>query len=452
MKKRSMRNVRRRQSLADALFFLSAIFLLIILQYIFLRPSPVNILRTQLTPRERIVQNNETAFPVFKSEKATATVRGYIAKETESFDSQLNGGSFDARNKLVIGYSIMYQNDRIVSIRFSEQKRLLGRPTELTTRFMTLDLGSGRELAFKDLFVKADTFGSLLYDYFKQDHPNDLSIPQLFGLLKLTPEAVRQFWIEPGKLGFTLNFQNPTEAHDQKRMAIAATVLNGMVKPEYVTTGEDQAPLPVTYAMSSKPKPADEIDPNGKLIALTFDDGPGQYTDRVLDVLKQYHAHATFFMIGRQVGGRASTVNRVVTEGNEIGNHSWDHVSLPSIGQSRLSQEIFDTQRAIQAATGGYTPVLMRPPYGAVTPAVQNYLASQGLKTALWTADTQDWRHQDNSQSTYAAIMGAAKDGQVILVHDIHLASVEAVERAIPELRQQGYQLVTMSELGRYRH
>jgi peptidoglycan/xylan/chitin deacetylase (PgdA/CDA1 family) len=94
----------------------------------------------------------------------------------------------------------------------------------------------------------------------------------------------------------------------------------------------------------------------------------------------------------------------------------------------------------------------MRPPYGAVTPAVQNYLASQGLKTALWTADTQDWRHQDNSQSTYAAIMGAAKDGQVILVHDIHLASVEAVERAIPELRQQGYQLVTMSELGRYRH
>ncbi|HJP80908.1 MAG TPA: polysaccharide deacetylase family protein [Candidatus Saccharimonadales bacterium] len=397
------------------------------------------------------MQNNETTFPVFKSEKATATVRGYIGKEAESFDSGLNGGSFDPRNKLVIGYTILYQDDRIASIRFSEQKRHAGQPTELATRFMTLDLGSGRELAFKDLFVKTEGFGSLLYDYFKQDHGNDLSIAQQFGLLKLTPENIHQFWVEPGYIGFMLNFQNPTESQDQKRMSIAGTVLSGSVKPEYITAKKGDTPLPVAYIVSSKPKPADEIDPNGKMIALTFDDGPGPFTDRVLDVLKQYHAHATFFMIGRQVGGRATTVNRVVTEGNEIGNHSWDHVSLPTIGQPRLTQEILDTQRAIQAATGGYTPILMRPPYGAVNPAVQNYLTSQGLRTALWTADTQDWRHQDNSQSTYAAIMGAANDGQVILVHDIHQASVEAVERAVPELRQQGYQLVTMSELERYR-
>ena len=233
-------------------------------------------------------------------------------------------------------------------------------------------------------------------------------------------------------------------------VTIKRSLLEDVLRPEYRggDEGKDIA-ISVPYTINERPRPANQIDPNQKMLALTFDDGPGNYTDRVLDALKRNRSHATFFVIGRQVSSHAGTVKRIISEGNEIGNHSWNHASLPLISYDQMKHEVEDTQRVIHDTTG-YTPVLMRPPYGAINNTVGIYLQSQHLQPALWNVDTEDWRYPD-AQAMYDRIVQSAGDGSVILLHDIHPTSVEAVERAIPVLVEQGYQLVTMSQLEQYR-
>lgn len=186
-------------------------------------------------------------------------------------------------------------------------------------------------------------------------------------------------------------------------------------------------------------------DPNGPMIALTFDDGPGIYTDRILHILTQNNAKATFFMVGNRVANYKEVVERVAAQGSEIAAHTWSHPDLTGLSRDGIASELSKSVRVLTAVTG--KPVtLMRPPYGSINDTVRAVCKEQGLSLIRWSVDTEDWRTRD-ADATYNEIMEEARDGSIILCHDIHEATADAMERVIPELIRRGYQLVTVTEL-----
>lgn len=188
------------------------------------------------------------------------------------------------------------------------------------------------------------------------------------------------------------------------------------------------------------------INLNGKMVALTFDDGPGPYTDRLLKCLKNNRAVATFFLVGTNIGNYKDTIKKMDKQGCEIGNHTMDHPQLSSLSASGIQNQIEGTNSKIRAITG-HGATLVRPPYGAYNGTVQ---ANAGLPLILWSIDTLDWKTR-NAQNTINVVMNEVKDGSIILMHDIHSPSVDAAEVLIPKLIASGYQLVTVSELAKYR-
>ncbi len=188
------------------------------------------------------------------------------------------------------------------------------------------------------------------------------------------------------------------------------------------------------------------IDPSKPMVALTYDDGPSQYTAGILDVLKKYHAHATFFELGNRVNWYPKTVKRIIDEGCELGNHSYDHAFLGSASKSSIQQQLSATDKELKAVAG-VSSVLFRPPYGAIGTNMKKY-ANKPL--ILWSIDTLDWESR-NATSIYNKVMSNVSDGDIILMHDIYHATEKATEQIVPALIKKGYQLVTVSEMAEYK-
>ena len=178
-------------------------------------------------------------------------------------------------------------------------------------------------------------------------------------------------------------------------------------------------------------------------IAFTFDDGPGEYTDELLDCLEQNNAHATFFMLGQNVGNWQSEVQRMVNIGCEIGSHSWDHQNLYNLDMDAVAKQFSDTDAALEAACGQKASVA-RAPYGNWN---EDIVSTVGKPFFTWSLDSMDWSYLDVNKDYDAVMNGDLTDGSIILMHDIHEPSVQAAIRMIPELVQKGYKLVTVSEL-----
>lgn len=198
-----------------------------------------------------------------------------------------------------------------------------------------------------------------------------------------------------------------------------------------------------------QPAQSEGIDPDKPMVALTFDDGPySPVTDRLLDLLEQYGGKATFFVVGNRVSSYTDSVQRAVDLGCEIGIHTWEHANLTKLGEDGILKQIDKTQAALQE-TAGYTSAVVRPPGGACNDFVKEVLGKQGLYLANWSVDTEDWKSR-NADSVYAEAMRSVQDGAIILCHDLYPSTADAMERVIPELIEQGYQLVTVSELISY--
>ena len=178
-------------------------------------------------------------------------------------------------------------------------------------------------------------------------------------------------------------------------------------------------------------------------IALTFDDGPGEYTDELLDCLEENNAHATFFMLGQNVGSWESTVQRMADIGCEIGSHSWDHPNLYDLSMDSVAKEFSDTDAALEKACGQKASVA-RAPYGNWS---DDIISTVGKPFFTWSLDSLDWSYLDVNKDYDAVMNGDLTDGSIILMHDIHEPSVQAAIKMIPELVQRGYKLMTVSEL-----
>ena len=178
-------------------------------------------------------------------------------------------------------------------------------------------------------------------------------------------------------------------------------------------------------------------------IAFTFDDGPGEYTNELLDCLEQNNAHATFFMLGQNVGSWESEVQRMADIGCEIGSHSWDHPNLYDLDMDAVAKEFSDTDAALEKACGQKASVA-RAPYGNWS---DDIISTVNKPFFTWSLDSLDWSYLDVNKDYDAVMNGDLTDGSIILMHDIHEPSVQAAIKMIPELVAKGYKLMTVSEL-----
>jgi peptidoglycan/xylan/chitin deacetylase (PgdA/CDA1 family) len=179
-----------------------------------------------------------------------------------------------------------------------------------------------------------------------------------------------------------------------------------------------------------------------KCVALTFDDGPGEHTEELLDHLDEYDAKATFYVLGSLVSEFPEIVERTHAEGHELGNHTWKHDDLTTLSPDGLTQDLERTDKAIQKVTGEL-PTTLRPPYGALNGDVRKATRHPII---LWDVDTMDWQSRDTTAVAKHALDETDR-GSVVLFHDIHQTSVDAIPDVLDGMHGQGYHFVTVSEL-----
>ena len=184
------------------------------------------------------------------------------------------------------------------------------------------------------------------------------------------------------------------------------------------------------------------INPNSKVVALTFDDGPSKHTNKILNTLERENARATFFVVGNKASFYQELLLKMVAGGNEIGNHSYSHKLLTRLSSEEFKKDIDKTQSIIFETTG-YTPRTIRPTYGGYS---DKLMSNTDLKLTLWDVDSSDWRYKSENRIV-KNVLNYVEDGDIILMHDTFARTASSVEKIIKALKKEGYIFVTVSEL-----
>ena len=212
----------------------------------------------------------------------------------------------------------------------------------------------------------------------------------------------------------------------------------------------------VSSPPAEKPQPATPAEPpttfslvhvDGPYIAMTFDDGPSEkLTPRLLNLLAAHHIKATFFVIGQNVVEHPEIVQRAAREGHQIGNHSWSHPNLGKMSDEGVRRELQKTEDAIKSATGA-RPTLLRPPYGSISVRQKKWIHDEfGYQIILWDVDPLDWKRPGPAVVSNRIIKGT-RAGSIVLSHDIHPGTIEAMPSTLDQLEAKGFKFVTVSEL-----
>ena len=215
----------------------------------------------------------------------------------------------------------------------------------------------------------------------------------------------------------------------------------------------ERSPAPDASESPAPAKPAGpkvvytNVPNDGNYIAITFDDGPNPVqTPRLLDILAKRNIKATFFLVGQCVKEYPAVVERMVREGHELGNHSWSHPNLGKMSDAAVKAQLQDTHDLI-VKTAGVAPKSFRPPYGSFSPRQQQWAYKEfGYKTILWGVDPFDWK-KPGASVIAQRIISQTKSGDIILAHDIHKQTVDAMEETLDGLIARGFRFATVSEL-----
>ncbi len=402
---------------------------------------------TRNTAREKV----SIEYPVTKSEKINHTIANAIDKTDRDFRSAvLLATTFDKPLTETISYQVTHNNSVALSIIVNIKQDMHGAHPVSLTHFWTFDKKSGEVISLSDLTEQSEkAIGEIvaaarnnINETIKQCRQAELDLNGI-----ITKEALSNFIITDNgnSLAWPLGQASllPSSYGEMTITVPISSVSKYLQNP----TARKLANIPKPPEPKPTPTPAAPTATNsgGKMIALTFDDGPGPYTAQLLDILEQYGAKATFFLIGSKVSAQADVLRRMHTRGHQLGNHSWSHPELPKLPVGQIAGEIDRTNDAIKQATG-ITPAILRPPYGAVNGVVLEQLRLRGMSSILWSVDTRDWADR-NSEIVCSRAVAGAHPGAIILMHDIHQTSVNAVPCILNALKQQGYSFVTVQGL-----
>jgi peptidoglycan/xylan/chitin deacetylase (PgdA/CDA1 family) len=218
--------------------------------------------------------------------------------------------------------------------------------------------------------------------------------------------------------------------------------------PKAVSPNADREATAKTPAPPKEPAITfNSVHVDGPYIAMTFDDGPSAtLTPKLLDLLAARHIKATFFVIGENVAEHPEVVARAASEGHEIANHSWSHPNFGKMSQESVRSQLRRTDDAIKSAIGK-SPTLLRPPYGSITEREKRWIHDEfGYDIILWDVDPLDWK-RPGPAVVRNRILKETRPGSIVLSHDIHPGTIEAMPSTFDELEAKGFKFVTVSEL-----
>ena len=187
---------------------------------------------------------------------------------------------------------------------------------------------------------------------------------------------------------------------------------------------------------------------NHKYVALTFDDGPsGRYTRQLLDGLLERGVKATFLLCGYRMLEYPDITRRIFDEGHEIGYHGYSHKNMKTMSRRDIAAEITDSQALLPE---GCRPVFLRPPGGCCSDGVRQVAEARLLSILSWSVDPRDWATEDRA-AIETAVLDKVRDGDIVLLHDMTVSSVQAALDIVDTLQEQDFRLVTVSELAKLR-
>lgn len=291
---------------------------------------------------------------------------------------------------------------------------------------------TGKQFVLGDIFKSNDS----LADELKQRGEEIIMSNQTISLEKIEEIGNLDYPNDWTDSNFTYDADNLTiplkkNSLGLEKISYPIEAIANLVNPEFLPLNKT---LPPTTNSHFRP---------GKKIALTFDDGPkAEVTLAILNSLKKYNAHATFFVLGQEAANHPDLLNQILADGHELGNHSWNHSLLTGLNPNNLDEELLKTQFAVYQATKQF-PKYFRPPYGGINSSVAKSLYKPIIQ---WSVDTEDWKIKNPKRITNRALSGAY-DGAIILMHDIYPTTQQSLDNTLKGLQQKGYQFVTISEL-----
>ena len=411
-------------------------------------------IRSKFVIRQTSREKVSIEYPITKNNKINKTIAQIINRDDRDFRYiATNVLSFNQPMTETISYQITHNNSAALSIIVNIKQDIHGAHPVSLTHFWTFDKKSGEVITLNDLTEQSDkatreivaAARNNINETIKQRQQAELDLNET-----ITQETLSNFVITDGGNSLAWPIGQASLLPSAYGEMTIKVPIDAVAKYLQNPTARKLANIPKPPEPKPEPKPAPAVPApapttGNKVIALTFDDGPGPYTAHLLDVLDQYGAKATFFLIGSKVSSQANVVRSIHARGHQLGNHSWSHPELPKLPVDQIAGEIDRTNDAIKQATG-VTPAILRPPYGAVNGVVLEQLRLRGMSSILWSVDTRDWADR-NSDIVCSRAVAGARPGAVILMHDIHQTSVGAVPCILSALKQQGYSFVTVQGL-----
>lgn len=355
--------------------------------------------------------NINVLYPNFTNVKVSGYINKYINNYVKNFKNK------KVKNKkLIIDYNLYFLDD-YVFIYF-----IINDNTNKKQKNHTIIINSKNKLVSNKEFIKKDkTFNSNLDKSLNKKYSTDL-----YNYLKDYDINKTSLVIKNKKYYITYNNINKN--------------INYIPEVSFKYSFNDEI---YTYKEINEEKYKKE-----KYIALTFDDGPDKViTNKVINALKENDAHATFFMIGNKISDNKEIILRQLSLGNEMGSHSFDHKNLTNITKNELYYELNKTNKDYKNITGEDI-LYVRPPYGSLNRKTRHIINKPII---LWDIDTEDWDSKDPIKISNHVIKNA-KDGDIILMHDVYPSTLEALKIMLPVLKEEGFNMVTISEMSKIKN
>ena len=405
--------------------------------------------RSKFVTRDNKREKVSIEYPITENEKINRLISESIDKIDRDFQNTvLLATVFDKPMTETIGYQVTHNTSEALSIVINIKQDMNGAHPASMTQFWTFDKKSGEVIGLADFTEQSDEAAEAIISAAKDN------ISQIIKQRQQSEIDLNEIINKEALSNFIITNNGNSLAWPLGQASLLPSSYGELTITVPISSVSKYLQNPTARKFANIPKPAEKPKPTpaaptptvaNKTIALTFDDGPGPYTEKLLDILDKYDAKATFFLIGSKVSARANTLRRMQSRGHQLGNHSWSHPELPKLSVDQIAGEIDRTNEAIRQATG-VKPSILRPPYGAVNGVVLEQLRLRNMSSILWSVDTRDWADR-NSQIVCSRAVAGARPGAVILMHDIHQTSVNAVPCILSSLKQQGYSFVTIQRL-----
>ena len=439
------------------LVLVGALVAILVISVSHVQPEPLN--RSETPDRIDIESDIEwdnakiaVHYPRTSNDKINQILEKFAEDAIENFKKEI-GEQPSGYDELNVSFKTYQYSEDIVSFAFDKYIYHQWQANGIdSTTTMTFNLATAERYELKDIFQGkylveiSDLALKQLKD--KSEFSGETAQANLKEGLAAKEENFNRFVLDKDELIFIFDqYQLGARIIPKEQVSILTKDLKDYLKEPFKPV-EDTTVIPTTpetpAAITTEAPSAPQSDLSGrKLVALTFDDGPHlTNTARLLDILKHENAYATFFMLGARVNYYPDLVRRVYQEGSEVAGHSYNHKVLIRLSATDLQYEINTTNDVIEKIIG-VRPTVMRPPYGEFNNAVKN---AAGGALVLWSVDPEDWRYLD-ANIVYNNVMANVRDGSIVLMHDIHATTIDAIEKIIPALKAQGYTLVTVDQL-----